>query len=153
MATKFTDQTAMESNSRRVVKVKQKPKPTQRNPVHRWAVAGVALTLALSGWLNGMAFSVSAPTPLCGWALGLSIPLLVLVFSRVSALLWESGRRHLAYAGAGATVSILLLSVQHCAVSVAALTGEHVALASLFALAVDAGLVVCDIATVTKKIR
>jgi hypothetical protein len=48
------------------------------------------------------------------------------------------------------TLSILLLSVQHCAVSIARLTGENVLLAGLMALAIDAGLVVCELATVRK---
>lgn len=147
-----TDLTPMED--RRPVRStaqKVKTQTTKANPLHRWAVAGVGLTLGLSGWLNGMAFSASAPTPVCGWVLGIAIPVLVLVFSRVSAILYAQQQRTLAYCGAGATLSILLLSVQHCAVSIAALTGEPVALAALMALSVDFGLVICEISTLNKK--
>jgi len=119
--------------------------------VKPWAYCGVGLTLGLSGWLNGLAFSASAPVPAHGWALGLAIPAGVLVFSRVAALLYAAGRRGLAYAGAVACLSMLLLSVQHVAVSIARLTGEPVGLAALMALAIDLGLVVCELATVTPR--
>src|SRR5262245_31054603 len=121
------------------------------DPLKRWAYAGVGLTLGLSGWLNGLAFSAAAPSPVHGWALGVSIPVAVLIFSRVAALCYGCGRRELAYVGAVACLSILLLSAQHCAVSIARLTGEHVFLAGLMALAIDAGLVACELATVTPK--
>lgn len=127
------------------------PKQPPHADLRPWAYTGVAGTLALSGWLNGLAFSVSAPTPLHGWVLGLAIPCLILVFSRVAALCYARGRKGLAGAGAAATLSMLLLSVQHCATSIARLTGENVALAALMALAIDAGLVVCELATLTNK--
>lgn len=116
-----------------------------------WAYGGVGLTLTASGWLNGLAFAEHAPSAGQGWALGVAIPVMLLVFSRVSALLWGQGRKQLALCGAGACLSILLLSVQHCAVSISRLTGEHVALAALMALAIDAGLVVCELATIRTK--
>lgn len=115
-----------------------------------WAYGGAVGTLALSGWLNGMAFSLSAPEPAHGWVLGVAIPVGILTFSRVSALLWGRGRRRLAGAGGVACLSMLLLSVQHCAASIARLTGEPLALAALMALAIDAGLVVCELATLRK---
>jgi hypothetical protein len=83
--------------------------------------------------------------------LGLAIPVAILIFSRVSALCYGHGRRALAYCGAAACLSILLLSVQYIAVSIARLTGEHVILAGLMALAIDAGLVACELATVTPR--
>lgn len=126
-------------------------RPTKTDHLKLWAYAGVGITLALSGWLNGMAFSESARDARNGWVLGLSIPVIVLVFSRISATLYSRGLRNLAYVGAGATLSILLLSVQHCAHSIARLTGEPVALAALMALAIDVGLVVAEVATVAKK--
>jgi hypothetical protein len=156
--TKLDDRTPLDADSR-PEKVKARPKAKGKpepkpNPVTGWAYAGVGLTLSLSGWLNGLAFSQSAPTPVHGWVLGVAIPVLVLVFSRVSAVLYAQGNRHLAYCGAGATLSILLLSVQHCAVSIARLTGEPVALAALMALSIDVGLVVAEVASVgVKKIR
>jgi len=123
---------------------------TKPNSVRYWAYAGIGLTLTLSGWLNGMAFAQHAPSPAAGWALGVAIPVLVLVFSRVSALLYMAGRRWVATAGAGATGAILLLSVQHLASAIACLTGEAVWCAALMALAVDVGLVVCELATIRR---
>lgn len=130
-------------------KVKGKGKPG-REPLALWAAGGVAGTLVLSAGLNGWAFAHAAPVSWAGWALGLAIPGLVLVFARVSALSYQRGWRRLAYCGAAVTLSILLLSVQHCAVSISRLTGEHVALAALMALAIDMGLVVCELATVRR---
>jgi hypothetical protein len=127
------------------------PAAAKGDPLQRWAYAGVGLSLGLSGWLNGLAFSAAAPSPVHGWALGVSIPVAVLIFSRVAALCYGRGRRPLAHCGAVACLSILLLSVQHCAVSIARLTGEHVLLAGLMARAIDAGLVACELATVTPR--
>lgn len=132
-------------------KAKQGATPRPVRGLKVWSYAGVGVTLGLSGWLNGMAFAERAPSAASGWALGIAIPALVLIFSRVGALLWALNRRQLAWCAAAATVSILMLSVQHCAVSIARLTGEHVALAALMALAVDAGLVVCELATIRAK--
>lgn len=129
----------------------QAPKPKPFAELKAWAYGGVGITLVASGWLNGLAFSQHAPSPAQGWALGIAIPVMLLVFSRVSALLWGTGRRGLAYCGGIACLSMLLLSVQHCACSISRLTGEHVGLAALMALAIDAGLVVCELATIKTK--
>lgn len=115
-----------------------------------WAYAGIGLSLALSAGLNGMAFAEHAPAAWAGWGLGFVVPVLVLVFARVSAMCWGRGWRGLAYAGGGACLAVLGLSVQHLAVSISRLTGEHVALAALMALAVDVGLVVCELATLRR---
>lgn len=125
-------------------------KPHKPDSVRMWAYAGVALTLTMSAALNGLAFSQSAPHPAAGWALGCAIPGLVLVFSRVSALLYSGGRRGVAAAGAGATAAILLLSIQHLACAISTLTGESVWCAALMAVAIDTGLVVCELATIRK---
>lgn len=129
----------------------RKPAVPAHADLKPWAYTGVAGTLALSGWLNGLSFSAHAANPVHGWVLGLSIPFLVLVFSRVAALCYARGLKALAYGGAAVTLSMLLLSVQHCASSIATLTGEHVALAALMALAIDGGLVVCELATVKTR--
>ena len=86
--------------------------------LHRWAYA----RLGRSAGLNGQAFAEHAPVAWAGWGL--------------------------AYCGAGATLSILLLPVQHMAQTIAALTGKSVWCARLMTTAVDAGLVVCERATV-----
>lgn len=129
----------------------RKPSTRKCDGLLKWARVGVVASLGLSAGLNGMAFSQHSPFPAAGWALGFAIPGLILVFSRVSGLLWQQGRRQLGYVGAGACLSILLLSVQHCAVAISRLTGEHVLLAGLMALAIDAGLVVCELATLPAK--
>lgn len=126
----------------------KKPVPAS---LKHWAYAGVVLTLALSAWLNGLAFSKHAEVSWHGWVLGLLIPVLILVFSRVGGILWACGNRARAYVAGGACGSMLVLSVQHCAVSIAALTGEPVLLAALMALAIDAGLVICELSTVEEK--
>ncbi len=105
--------------------------------------------MIMSGWLNGLAFAEAAPSRSQGWALGVLIPVMLLIGARVSALLWGAGRRGLAGCGAGACLSVLALSVQHCAVSISRLTGEHVALAALMALSLDGLLVVCELATIS----
>jgi hypothetical protein len=147
---KADDTTALDTPRRTRPKAKAERR-VKRNPTHLWATFCVGLTLTLSAWLNGLAFSSAAENPLNGWVLGVTIPVLVLGFSRVSALLYRSGDRGLAYCGAAATLSMLLLSVQHCAVSIAKLTGEPVALAALMALSLDFGLVTAEIATVRRK--
>lgn len=149
----FTGYSTERSTSRKASpKAKQKtPKINPTASIRRWAYAGVGLTLLLSAGLNGLAFSTSAPSPIYGWTLGIAIPTLILIFSRVSALLYQSGLRRLAYVGAATTMFILLLSVQHCAVSIAMLTGEHVALATLMSIAIDCGLVLCECVTALKK--
>lgn len=125
-------------------------KPVAGRELKVWAYSGVGITLAMSAGLNGLAFAQHAPSAGLAWGLGIGIPVLILVFSRVSALLYGMGRKSLAYAGAAATLSMLLLSVQHCAASISRLTGENLLLAGLMALAIDAGLVVCELATVKK---
>lgn len=115
-----------------------------------WAYAGVVGTLAASAVLNGLAFAEHASSPWLAWGLGVAVPGFVLVFSRVAALAWARGERWLACAGGVATLALLLLSVQHLALSISRITGEHVALAALMALALDAGLVVCELFTLRR---
>jgi len=115
-----------------------------------WAQAGIGLSLTLSAGLNGLAFAEHASSPVLAWGLGVTIPALVLVFSRVSAGAWEQGRRGLAGAGALAASAVLVLSVQHLAVSISRITGEHVAVSALLAVAIDLGLVVWELFTLRK---
>ena len=115
--------------------------------LRRWATVGVIGTSVLSAGLNGLAFGSSAPWPVAGWALGLAIPALTYVFARVAGLLWASGRRRLALAGGAACLAVVGLSVSHLASSIGRLTGESGAGPLLMAVAVDVGLVVCELAT------
>lgn len=112
----------------------------------RWAGAGVGLSLVLSAVLNGFAFSQHAPSPAAGWLLGVTVPALVLILSRVAGGSHRAGRIGVSRCAAGSGAGLLLLSVWHCAESIALLTGGPVALAVPMALAVDGGLVACELA-------
>ncbi len=115
-----------------------------------WAKVGIGGTLVLSAGLNGLAFAESASIPALGWVLGITIPALVLVLSRVAAGAWNARRKLPAGMAATACVGILALSIQHLAQSIAAITGEHWFLAGLMAVAIDVGLVACELVTVKK---
>lgn len=115
--------------------------------VHQWAHAGAGVTLTMSALLNGYANSQHATVYWAGWAMGLAIPAIVLILSRVAGLNYRSGKRQLAYAGAIVGCGLLLLSVWHCATSIAMLTGSSILLAVPLAIAIDAGLVYCEINT------
>ena len=115
-----------------------------------WAYGGVGGSLAASAVLNGLAFAEHAGSPWLAWGLGLAVPGFVLVVSRVAALAWARGERGLAGAGGVATLAVLLLSVQHLAVSISRITGEHWLPAAFMALAIDLGLVVCELFTLRR---
>ncbi len=121
--------------------------------VRRWATFGVAFTLVLSAVLNGYANAQHAPIALAGWLMGVSVPVLVLVLSKVAGEKWRAGQRGVARFAGVSGVSLLLLSVWHCSQSIAALTGSPVALAVPMSLAIDMGLVACEIAIITEDLR
>lgn len=119
--------------------------------LHVYAYAGVGIMSALSAVLNGYANSLHSPSLLAGWAMGITIPLVILVLGKVAALLYaRAGWRRLAYATGAAGAGLLLLSVWHCAVSIAALTGSPVGLALPMAVAIDVGFVCCELAVLAK---
>lgn len=120
-------------------------RPAGPDGMKRWATAGVALTGVLSAVLNGYAASQHSPAAWAGWGMGVTIPVIVLILARVAGLQWKRGQRRLAYAGAGVGTGLLLLSVWHCATSIAALMGGGVVLALPMAVAIDAGLVYCEV--------
>lgn len=125
------------------------------DPLTRWARAGVGLSLGLSGLLNGYANAEHAVAGMAwaGWGLGLCVPALVLILSRVSGGCYLRGRRALGLAGGAVALALLGLSVRHCAHTFAALTGADMVSAVLWAIGVDVGLVVCELATVGKRGR
>lgn len=125
-----------------------RPKPTA--DVKRWAAFGVVFTLALSACLNGYANAQHSPVALAGWLMGLSIPVLVLVLSKVAGEKYRAGQRPVAWFAAVSGVALLLLSVWHCSQSIALLTGSPVALAMPMAVAIDCGLVACELAIITE---
>lgn len=115
-----------------------------------WALFGVALTLVLSAGLNGYANAQHAPNPWAGWIMGVAVPVLVLVLSKVSGEKFRAGQRPVALLAGGSGVALLFLSVWHCANSIALLTGSGLFLAVPMAVAIDCGLVACEIALVTE---
>ena len=115
----------------------------------RWAYAGVALMAVMSAWLNGYANAQHATIWIAGWAMGIAIPVLVLILARVAGLQYRRGNLTMAKAGAGVGVALLVLSIWHCATSIALITGSGIWLALPMAIAIDAGLVYCECATLS----
>lgn len=116
-----------------------------------WAQFGVALTLVLSALLNGYANSQHAPVAWAGWLLGLAIPTLVLVLSKVAGETYRAGRLAVARGAGGSGIALLFLSVWHCSESIALLTGSGLVLAVPMAVAIDCGLVACEVAIVSGR--
>lgn len=152
--------TVQQPKAKRGTKAKTKPaaapapKPAAvptADAVTAWATFGVVFTLILSAMLNGYANSQHAPQAWAGWLMGLSVPVLVLVLSKVAGEMYARGQRGVALFAGGSGVSLLALSVWHCAESIALLTGSHVALAVPMAVAIDAGLVACEVALLTVR--
>lgn len=133
---------------------KAKRTPAKRTPKAKgpdgsklWAYAGVGLMAVMSMYLNGYANSLHSPIQWAGWAMGLAIPAIILLVARVAGLKYKAGKIMAAKIGAGVIVSLLALSVWHCASSIALLTGSHILLALPMAVAIDCGLVYCEWAT------
>jgi hypothetical protein len=129
-------------------KAEPQPQPTD---VTAWATFGVIFTLILSAMLNGYANAQHAPAAWAGWLMGLSVPVLVLVLSKVAGEMYHRGQRGVALFAGGSGVSLLAFSVWHCVESIALLTGSHIALAVPMAVAIDAGLVACEVALLTVR--
>jgi hypothetical protein len=125
------------------------------DPLMSWARAGVGLCLTLSAGLNGWANAEHCAPGMgaAGWALGVCVPGLVLILSRVSGGAWQRGRRGLGATGAAVVLLLLALSVKHCAHTFAQLTGSDAVSAVLWAIGVDVGLVVCELFTLNRKGR
>ena len=141
-------------------KAKRKPKAAVKPAavpgdagVRRWATFGVAFTLALSAVLNGYANAQHSPVAFAGWLMGLSVPVLVLVLSKVAGEKYRASNRPVAWLAGGSGAALLFLSVWHCANSIALLTGSPIALAMPMAVAIDCGLVACEIALITEAGR
>lgn len=115
-----------------------------------WAMGGVVLMSVLSAGLNGYDHSLHAPAAWAGWLMGVMIPVIILVLGTVAGKAWNRGAKGLAYATAGAGVGLLALSIWHCSVAIAALTGSPVWLAVPMAIAIDIGFVACKMATLQK---
>lgn len=144
---------AIKLNRETTVARKQAPKASKVVHSHMWSHIGVYLCVFTSALLNGYANSMHATVPVAGWMLGIMIPCLVLILSKVAGL--QHRRKAsirinkkilpLAYATACVGACLLVLSVWHCACSLALLTGSHIMLALPMAIAIDCGLVCCEL--------
>lgn len=128
----------------------RKRKGPKMHGVRGWATFGVLFTLALSALLNGYANAQHSPNALAGWLMGFAVPVLVLVLSKIAGEKWQGNQRAVAKLAGGAGLSLLILSVWHCAESIALLTGSPVWLALPMSVAIDVGLVACEVALITE---
>jgi hypothetical protein len=105
---------------------------------------------ALSAGLNGYANAQHSPVAWPGWLMGLAVPVIVLTLAKVAGEKWRAGQRRVGGLAGASGVALLFLSVWHCANSIALLTGSPLALAMPMAVAIDCGLVACEIALITE---
>lgn len=127
---------------------------------HRWSHRGVYVFVGTSAILNALAMGVHASEHHASWKLswglggavaGLIIPCMVFILAKVAGMQWRDNKRTLAYITAGVGLSLLALSVCHCASSLAWLNGStddwSLAWVGAFAMAVtiDGGLVACEL--------
>lgn len=136
------------AKTKSAARVEKKAKP---GDVTAWATFGVLFTLILSGLLNGYANAQHAPVAWAGWGMGLSVPVILLFLSKIAGEKYLKNQRGPAVLAGGSGLALLVLSVYHCAESVALLTGSGLGLAVPMALAIDCGLVACEVALITEK--
>ncbi len=82
--------------------------------------------------------------------MGIAVPVLVLVLSKVCGEKFRAGQKPVAWFAGGSGIALLFLSVWHCSEAIALLTGSPVALALPLALAIDCGLVACEVALISE---
>lgn len=111
-----------------------------------WATAGVAVMSGMSALLNGYANSLHAGAPWAGWLMGIAIPVIVLILGKVAGLVYQRGHARGAFALGAVGSGLLFLSVWHCSTSISLLTGSGVFLSMPMAVAIDMGLVGCEVA-------
>jgi hypothetical protein len=78
--------------------------------------------------------------------MGLAIPVLVLTLSKVAGEKFRAGQTPIAWLAGGSGIGLLFPSVWHCSSSIALLTGSGLLLAVPMSVAIDCGLVACEIA-------
>lgn len=137
--------------AKRSRKATAKTTPVAKDHLDRYANGGVALMAVLSAGLNGYANSLHATVPWAGWGMGLVIPAIVLVLGKVASLCWFRELRGLAWVTGGTGAGLLFLSVWHCSESISLLTGGELWLALPMAIAIDCGLVCCEVAALAAK--
>lgn len=123
---------------------------TKLTCVH-WATFGVAFTAILSALLNGYANAQHATVGWAGWLMGLAVPVIVLTLSKVAGEKWKAGQLWVAGCAGGSGVTLLFLSVYHCSTSISLLTGSELWLTLPMSVAIDCGLVACEIALITEN--
>ncbi len=116
-------------------------------------VAGVCLTSVLSAALNGYCYSQHSPSPIGGWVLGVSIPAIILILGKVAGTSFKKSRWWVGAAAAISGIALLALSVVHCAESIALITGSGMAMSIPLAIAIDCGLVSCEMAIIADEIK
>ena len=119
--------------------------------VKQWATFGVGFMLVLSAALNGYANAQHSPVAWAGWLMGLAVPVIVLTLAKVAGEKYRAGQKPVAWAAGGSGVALLFLSVWHCSESIAMLTGGSLGLAVPMAIAVDCGLVACEVALISER--
>jgi hypothetical protein len=172
MSTEFTDLTALETaaapkTKKRTARARKKatpvvvpaPTPAPEGPTVRdrslthYAVAGVATMSAMSAGLNGYSHAQHATVVWAGWGLGILIPVIILLLGKVAGTLHKRGYRERSYVTAGSGLGLLVLSVWHCAESIALLTGSPLLLALPMAVAIDVGFVCCELAILADETK
>jgi len=111
-----------------------------------YATASVIVMALLSAVLNGYANSLHAAVEWAGWAMGIIIPVIILILGKVAGLLFKRSNMRAAYWTGGIGIGLLFLSVWHVATSIAAVTGSPLLLAMPMAVAIDCGFVACEVA-------
>lgn len=139
-------QPARESKATRT---SRKPTKAERQLTQkRWATVGVIMTAVLSAGLNGYANSLHASMAWAGWALGISVPLIVVTLGRVAT---GANHKYVTLMAVLSGLSLLGLSVWHCSESISLLTGSSVWLSLPMAIAIDCGLVSCETALMAEE--
>jgi hypothetical protein len=85
--------------------------------------------------------------------MGLAVPVIVLVLAKVAGEKYRTGQRPVAWFAGGSGVALLFLRVHHCLQPIVALTGSPVALALPMSVAIDCGLVACEVALISEARR
>ena len=132
----------------------RKPVVHKTDELVRWSHIGIITTALLSAGLNAYANFQTASIPWLGAAIGVSIPWLIYILCKVGGEQNARGHVKRARFTGVAALALLGLSIHHCARSIALLTcgtsdltWEHWAMA----IAIDAGLVACELATIKVK--
>lgn len=134
--------------SKPVKPAKVRPVKTTLSTVKAWGTGYIVGSGLISCGLNALANGQHAPVHLTipAYLLGTAIPAGCLALGKVASTLWVRNARQLAYVVGGIASVLLSLSVYHCTESIAMLTGSPIALAAGMAIAIDAGMVGCEVA-------